>query len=386
MDSPFIYDKFVTGKNFIGRKSDCTILGNLISQHENVVLYEPAKSGKTSLIQQTLFNLRVMGKQLRIGQLSLLNVRSVETFALRLGGTAIRTAATTPAEYAACAARYLDGTHIVFDPQRFSETDEVLSATWTLDGDDLLAVLRLPYRIAEDGGAPLLLILDEFQNLALTEDGDAVFKAMEQVMKEERQRTPGSPFSYILSGSMVNAMKEIFEVRRYFYRLVEPLRLQAVDEREITEHIAKGFLTSGKVIDKDLLLGACRLFRNNLWYINNFVAICDAKSKGYIMEPILVEALASIIAVHEPRFRERMNGLTGHQVSLLRAIIDGVTKFSSSEIVRAYALNSSANVKRVKDALVKKEIVTFDSNDVPTILDPLFEYWVRKYYFEKKDV
>ena len=80
-----------------------------------------------------------------------------------------------------------------------------------------------------------------------------------------------------------------------------------------------------------------------------------------------------------------VNDLTTHQVSLLRAIIDGCTKFSSSEVVRAYALNSSANVKRVKDALVKKEIVTFDSNDIPTILDPLFEYWVRKYYFEKKD-
>ena len=39
MDSPFIYDKFVTGKNFIGRKSDCTILGNLISQHEKSVRY-----------------------------------------------------------------------------------------------------------------------------------------------------------------------------------------------------------------------------------------------------------------------------------------------------------------------------------------------------------
>ncbi len=385
MDSPFIYDKFVTGKNFIGRKSDCTILGNLITQHENVVIYEPVKSGKTSLIQQTLFNLRVMGKQLRIGQLSAMNIRTVEAFLLRLGGTVLRTVATTPAEYASLAARYLEGTHVVFDPERFAESDEPLSTNWTLDRDDMLAVLRLPCRIARDGGGPLLIIVDEFQNLALTEDGESVFKAMEQVMKEERD-AGRAPFSYILCGSRVNAMKDIFEVKRFFYRLVEPLRLQPVDEREITEHIAKGFLTSGKVIDKDLLLGACRLFRNNLWYINHFVSICDAKSKGYIMEPVLVEALAGIMAVHEPRFRDMMNDLTTHQVSLLRAIVDGVTRFSASEVVRAYALNSSANVKRVKDALVKKEIVTFDSNDIPTILDPLFEYWVRKYYFEKKDV
>ena len=34
------------------------------------------------------------------------------------------------------------------------------------------------------------------------------------------------------------------------------------------------------------------------------------------------------------------------------------------------------------DALMKKEIVTFDEKDEPTLLDPLFEYWVRKYFFE----
>ena len=116
MDSPFIYDKFVTGKNFIGRKSDCTILGNLISQHENIVLYAPPKDGKTSLVQQALFNLRVMGKQLRIGQFSALNIRSVEAFLLRLGGTALRAVATTPSEYAALADRHLGGTHVIFDP------------------------------------------------------------------------------------------------------------------------------------------------------------------------------------------------------------------------------------------------------------------------------
>ncbi|MBQ2551119.1 MAG: hypothetical protein II560_07900, partial [Bacteroidales bacterium] len=120
-------------------------------------------------------------------------------------------------------------------------------------------------------------------------------------------------------------------------------------------------------------------------YMNHFVSICDSKSKGYIMEPILMEALDCILAIHEPRFRSIMNSLTTHQVNLLAAIIDGCPRLSSSEVVRKYALNSSANVKRVKDALMKKEIVTFDRNDVPTIIDPLFEYWVKKYFYEKKD-
>jgi len=72
------------------------------------------------------------------------------------------------------------------------------------------------------------------------------------------------------------------------------------------------------------------------------------------------------------------------QVSLLKAIIDGYTKFSTAEVIRKYSLNSSANVRRVKDALMKKEIITFTETDErPVILDPLFEYWLRNNYFKK---
>ena len=66
----------------------------------------------------------------------------------------------------------------------------------------------------------------------------------------------------------------------------------------------------------------------------------------------------------------------------MKAILDGVVKFSASEIIDKYSLNSSANVRRVKDALKKKEVITFNEKDEPVILDPLFEYWITKYFFE----
>jgi len=158
-----------------------------------------------------------------------------------------------------------------------------------------------------------------------------------------------------------------------------------VEESEMASHVIRGFLSGGKVLDANLMEGACRLFRGHLWYINHFAAICDSMTRGYIMEPVLVEALGALISVHEPRFTDMMAGLTTHQVNMLRATVDGVTKFSSAEVIRKYGLNSSANVKRVKDALMKKEILRFDEADNPVIIDPLFEYWVKKYYFEVKE-
>ncbi|MBR1705506.1 MAG: hypothetical protein IJ721_01815 [Bacteroidales bacterium] len=384
MDSPFVYDQYVTGKNFIGRRSDCTILGNLIGQGEHVCVYEPPRTGKTSLIQQTLVGMRFSGKAFTIGQFSVLNIRTVQEFMLRLGSTVIQMVASTPSEYGEVVSRYLGGTHFVFDAQAFAERDELLSLGWEMDAEDVTALLLMPFRIAADRSCRLILIIDEFQNVTFTEDGDRILRPMDATMREARENGLRN-FSYILCGSMVNAMKGIFETGLLFHRQVERVRLSPVDEREIADHVIKGFLSSGKVIDKDLLTGACKLFRNHFWYINHFAAICDSMSKGYIMEPVLVDALAHLVSVHEPRFRSMMNDLTTHQVNLLRATVDGVTRFSASEVIRKYKLNSSANVKRVKDALMKKEILVFDAEDRPTVIDPLFEYWVRKFYFEVKE-
>lgn len=107
------------------------------------------------------------------------------------------------------------------------------------------------------------MIIDEFQNLDLAGDGERIFKLMEQVMDEVKAEGLRI-FSYIFIGSQVNAMEDIFIKRHFFYRRATRLKLGKVDEREIVEHIIKGFLASGKVIDRDLISGACRLFKCNL--------------------------------------------------------------------------------------------------------------------------
>ncbi len=381
MSSPFPYDRYVTGKDFIGRKEECTVLGNLISQGEHVVIYEPPRSGKTSLIQQALFNIRIKGKQNSVGQISHLNIRSISDFLVRFGTTAIRSVASTPGEYNDLISRLLKDTHFVFDQKNYSENDVIISTTWNIDDNDIRQMLRFPQKIAQERNQQMLLIMDEFQNIQMTGDGDKVCRIMESVL-DEMASGPKPGCSYIFSGSMVNAMKAIFEEKHYFYRKANHVVLKNVDEREIIEHVVKGFLLEGKIVERELLLGMCRLFRNNLWYINHFVNICDSMSRGYIIESMLVDSLNSIIAIHEPQFRATMNSLTTFQVSLLKAILDGVTKFSTSEVIQKYSLNSSANVKRLREALAKKEIIEFDDNGIPSLQDPLFEYWVRKYYFE----
>ena len=383
MDTPFPYSQYVTGKNFVGRRAEVTLVANLLGQGENVLLMEPPKSGKTSLIQQALFSMRMSGKPFTVGQFSALNTRTPEAFLLKLGGTVLKMAGSSPAEYASLAQKYLGGTHFVFDPDAFANQGQILSLSWSLDPDDIRAMLRFPYVLARESGSRLILIVDEFQSLTRLENPDIILHALDQCMREMQGNTL---FSWVICGSGVNAMKGIFQSSLLFHRQLERVCLSPVGEREMTDHVHKGFLSSGKVVEKELLQGACRLFRGNLWYINHFASICDSMSKGYILEPALVEALSHLISIHEPRFNATMADLTGHQVNFLRALVDGVTRFSAADVISKYGLNSSANVKRVKDALMKKEVLLFDENDNAQIIDPLFEYWLRKYFFELKEV
>lgn len=384
MELPFIYSKQVTGKNFIGRKSDCNVVENLLANREHVCIYGAPKSGKKSLVQQCLYEMRISGHQFLTASVQLRDIRTTEAFLKRLVDSVMRAYATTPSEYRDLMNVYFKDTHFVFDRMRFSQADEIASLNWDVDDNDIRAAFAFPFLISKHRGERIIIHLEEFQNLDFLEDSYHVYKMMEESIEASRAELERPCCSYVITGSMVNAMKDIFLHRGVFRRQVEVYELPSLDEKDIIESVMRGMMQSGKVMERDLLFGVCKLFKNNIWYITHFVSICDHMSKGYIAETVLMEALNSIISIHEARFNAIMHDLTTYQVNMLKAIIDGHTKFSSADVIRQYGLNSSANVKRLKDALMKKEIITFDDKDDPVILDPLFEYWVTKEFFHNK--
>lgn len=382
MDTPFIYNGYVTDKNFIGRATERKILANLIKAGEHVSIYEPPKTGKMSLLMQVFSDLKNERTQFVVAMVDMLNVRTLEDFLMKFGTAVIKLSASTPDDYASIVETYLDGTHFVFDRVQFINTGQVLSLNWKPDENDIAELMMLPQKLALAKGIRCVVVLNEFQNLMNADEYEAVFKILETQMKERDRKAPYQAV-FVMMGGMVNAMKLIFDEKRYFYRQVNRVALSNVDTKEIIEYVVKGFLSGmGKSFDRNLAMGACELFKSNLWYINHLAAICDALSKGFVTETMMTDALESMISVHQIRFMSIVNDLTDHQLSLLRAVLDGVVKFSASDVIEKYHLNSSANVRRVKDALKKKEVITFNEKDEPLVIDPLFEYWLRRTYFE----
>jgi hypothetical protein len=46
-----------------------------------------------------------------------------------------------------------------------------------------------------------------------------------------------------------------------------------------------------------------------------------------------------------------------------------------------YRLGSSANISRIRDALVSKEIIEVQNKEY-VFLDPIYKYWIKTFYFK----
>ena len=66
------------------------------------------------------------------------------------------------------------------------------------------------------------------------------------------------------------------------------------------------------------------------------------------------------------------------QMNFLRALIDGVhEEFTSQEILKNYQLGTSTNIQRIKDSLLKKDLIDISRKKV-TIPDPVFRAWLKQ--------
>lgn len=344
MDGLFEFNTFVTGKKFLGRKDECKALAEAICKGENILLMEPPKSGKMSLIKQTALDLKQIGVDALICTFDMTGIRTIRDFVPGLKATVEK-----------------------FGLQQASSAESICD------------LLRIPFKAAEIKGRPTVLVFSEFQNIAFLDESEQVLRDFKTVLMDERQE---SRCSFIFSGSRVNAMKDIFCKGHFLAGGTRQIRLGKIPERELVDHVYRGFMMGGKEIGKQMILDKVRMFDCNAWHINTFFAICDAYTRGYITPTVEADALSSVIAIHSPHYQAIVSTLTGFQITLLRAIIQGETQFSAASAIEKYGFNSSANVKRIKDALCKKEVISFDENKCAYILDPFFKYWLEKFYFK----
>ena len=80
-------------------------------------------------------------------------------------------------------------------------------------------------------------------------------------------------------------------------------------------------------------------------------------------------------------FQTLTDNLNKSQINFLRAVINDVKQLSSKSTINEYKLGTSANVTKIKKAMENKEIIDI-RKDYVAFLDPLYKYWLKKYFYK----
>lgn len=374
METPFEYNKFVTGTQFIGRSSEVSLICNLLREHKNVLMYGPAKIGKKSLVYNAMDMLRHDHTDMTFCDINLFNIRCIEAFMLHFTNEIVSHFAESETEWNAIMHRYIPSAPYIMD-------NTSLHKRYTYTTKDLLTdkqveeILSLPDRLASEYGTHLIIYFRQFQDILLFDDPHRTFLLLEKIWKENRHT------NFIITGDRFNAMQEIFFEKKYFYHFAHHIEIAPIDEKIFADYIVKGFQKGGKVIHPDQAASIYNLVEGDPWYTQHLASICFNLTKGFVNEGIIKQAAEQLINLHDFEFHSIVYSLSKYQVRMIKAALEGITKFTSADVLDKYRLNSSANVSRLKEALTKKEIITFNEKKPATFLDPLFKLWFTNYFF-----
>ena len=115
MESPFEYNKYVTGAQFIGRNKEVAHLCSLIRERNNILMYGPAKIGKQSLVYNSMELLRHDHKDITFCDINLFNIRCIEAFMLKFTNEIVSHFAASEAEWKAVMHKYLPSAPYMLD-------------------------------------------------------------------------------------------------------------------------------------------------------------------------------------------------------------------------------------------------------------------------------
>lgn len=351
MDLPFAFEQIAAGSGIIGRGQEIdTIVSALGPGGKSLVVYGGPRSGKETVATEAIERYRACRPDLIACSINLLGIRCFEDFT-----------ALWRTKMKECAEEVNRGALLPFEIR----IDEIAPAK----------LFDLPGIIAGEAGKQMVIYFKEFQNLLRIEDEQFSLEQLERAWSRQHN------VRYLFTGSFVNAMKHIFEDRKCFYGMCRPLELRPIERKLVCEYIRSTFLHYGRVIEMEEALAIHEIASGDMWYVKQLCSLCYAMPAGYVNRKIVNQARDTLLSVHVPRFKQVLLDLTSNQVNLLHAVVDGVRKFSGAETMEHYRFNSSAGIARSRDALQKKEVLTFDGEENARIVDPLFEYWLRNYYF-----
>ena len=371
MEKPFVFGVATSGDNFTDREKETQRLLLYFTHGVNTILISPRRWGKTSLVKKVAQLAQT--KTRKIVYLDIFSCRTESEFYRLFATSVLKQTSSKWDEWVENTKQFL--AHI--NPKISIGTDPMndfsISFEYSMQDNAGNDILQLPEKIAIEKGIQIVICIDEFQQISDFEDSKTFQKKLRTVWQLQQH------VSYCLFGSKKHLMNELFEKKNLpFYKFGDAIYLTKIETKYWIEYICKRFENTGKHISPELAKEICRLVDNHSSYVQQLAWLLWIRTTDIATEEQLTHALEDLLDQNNILFQSETENLSAYQMNFLKAVIDGIhSKFSSKEIILKYNLGTSANIVRLKSALLQKELIETDGKEI-ILADPVFGVWFKK--------
>ena len=376
METPFVFGKLAVNENFTNRDEERRQLIGNFNSLVNTILISPRRWGKSSLVQKAANEAMATNKELHFCFLDVFSVRTEEQFYQHLAVEVLKASATKMEILLDNAGRFLGKflPKLSFSPD--SQNGISLSLDWKEVSKQPDEILNMAEKLAIEKGWKMVICIDEFQNISTFENPIAFQKKLRSQLQKHQH------VSYCLYGSKRHMLMDVFtNPSMPFYKFGSLLFLEKIKKEDWVPFICYRFEETQKQIDKTCAAMIADLAECHPYYVQQLAQQSWLRTTDICSAGIVLDAHQSLVAQLSLLFQSKTDELTNSQIFFLKALIDGVEKFSSKETLDEYKIGTSANVLRVKNTLESKEIIDIQGSNI-SLLDPMYKSWLETCYFK----
>lgn len=377
METPFIFGKIATEKNFTDRETETANLVQSFTSLINTIIISPRRWGKSSLVNKAAKLAMEQDRKLRICHVDLFNVRNEVHFYSLLAQKVIAATSTKWEEAVESAKSFFS--HLVPKISIGSDpTNEVsIDFDWESIKQNPDEVLDLAEKIAKKKGVKIVICVDEFQNISEFTDPDYFQKKLRSHWQQHQN------VAYCLYGSKRHMMMEVFtNSSKPFYKFGNLMFLDKIDTPCLVEFFNTRFSETGKTITEDAAYLIVKLVDNHPYYAQQLAQLSWLRTKDVCDVEIVREAHAALVEQLSLLFVTITETLTTQQLNYLNALIAGEKAISSTDVMHRYQISSTTSIARSKAALIKNDILDIKAGEI-SFQDPIYAYWLKSEYFDK---
>ena len=367
METPFIFGKIATEKNFTDREKETADLVQNFTSLINTIIISPRRWGKSSLVNKAARLAMAQDSNLRICHIDLFNVRSEEHFYSLLAQKVIAATSTKWEDAIESAKSFFS--HLV--PKISIGTDPTNEVSIDFDWEEVKRnpdeVLDLAEKIARKKGLKIVICVDEFQNIAEFTDPDYFQKKLRSHWQLHQS------VAYCLYGSKRHMMMEVFTDSSKPFKFGNLMFLNKIDTPCLVEFFKSRFADTGKSIDDEASHLIAKLVDNHPYYAQQLAQLSWLRTKDVCTVEIVREAHTALVEQLSLLFVTITETLTTQQLNYLKALIAEEKAISSTAVMHRYQISSTTSIFRSNAVLIKNDILDNKAGEI-SFQDPIYAY------------